>query len=76
MGVASTITNLATMSYIGLGVQPPKTEWGALLSTGKDFIRTYPHLIMVPGVFIAITVLCLNLAGDGLRDALDPRLKN
>lgn len=76
MGVASTITNLATLSYIGLGVQPPKTEWGALLSEGKDYIRTVPHLIMVPGVFIAVTILCLNLAGDGLRDALDPRLKN
>ena len=76
MGVASTITNLATLSYIGLGVQPPKTEWGALLSAGKDYIRTVPHLIMIPGIFIAITILCLNLAGDGLRDALDPKLKN
>lgn len=76
MGVASTINNLATLSYIGLGVQPPTPEWGAMLSAGKDYIRIYPHLIMIPGIFIAITVLCLNLAGDGLRDALDPRLKN
>lgn len=76
MGVASTITNLATLSYIGLGIQPPLTEWGALLSAGKDYIRTVPHLIMVPGCFIAAAILCLNLAGDGLRDALDPKLKN
>jgi peptide/nickel transport system permease protein len=76
MGVASTINNLATLSYIGLGVQPPAPEWGAMLSAGKDYIRIFPHMITVPGVFIAITVLCLNIAGDGLRDALDPKLKN
>jgi len=75
MGVAQTILTAASLSYIGLGVQPPMAEWGAMLTEGKAFIRTYPHMVMFPGVFIMITVLGLNLFGDGLRDALDPKLK-
>ena len=75
MGIANTIMSLASLSYIGLGVQPPIPEWGALLSAGKGYIRTYPYLIIFPGIAIALTVLALNLAGDGLRDALDPKLK-
>ncbi len=75
MGIANCVLTLSSLSYIGLGVQPPIPEWGALLSAGKLYIRTYPHIILFPGLFIAITVLSLNLAGDGLRDALDPKLK-
>ena len=75
MSVALTILTAASLSYVGLGVQPPTPEWGAMLSAGRAYIRSYPHLIMFPGIFIMITVLGLNLFGDGLRDALDPKLK-
>ncbi|MGB8451017.1 MAG: ABC transporter permease [Anaerocolumna sp.] len=76
MGVAQTITLAAGLSFIGLGVQPPTPEWGAMLSASRSFIRQSPHLVIFPGLAIAITVLALNLLGDGLRDALDPKLKN
>lgn len=75
MGVAAMITSAAGLSFLGLGVQPPAPEWGAMLSTSRQFIRSSPHLVIFPGLAIAITVLSLNLMGDGLRDALDPRLK-
>ena len=76
MGVARTILELAALSYIGLGVQPPTPEWGAMLSAARGYLRDYPHLLIFPGIFIAISVLCLNMFGDGLRDALDPKLKD
>ncbi|MDW2796718.1 ABC transporter permease [Clostridium boliviensis] len=76
MGVAQTITVAAGLSFIGLGVQPPIPEWGAMLSGARQFIREAPHLVYFPGLAIAVTVLALNLLGDGLRDALDPKLKN
>jgi len=76
MGVAQTITMAAGLSFIGLGVQPPTPEWGAMLSAARQFIRQAPHLVIFPGLAIALTVLALNLLGDGLRDALDPKLKN
>lgn len=76
MGIASTVLQLATLSYIGLGIQPPTPEWGAMLSDAKKYILTYPNMILYPGIFIALTVLALNFLGDGLRDALDPKLKN
>lgn len=76
MGVAQTITMAAGLSFIGLGVQPPLPEWGAMLSSARLFMRQAPHLIFFPGLAIVITVLALNLLGDGLRDALDPKLKN
>jgi peptide/nickel transport system permease protein len=75
MGVASAITMAATLSFIGLGVQPPAPEWGAMLSGGRNYFRDYPHLVIVPGIFIMLTVLALNILGDGLRDALDPKQK-
>ena len=75
MGVAQTITLAAGLSFIGLGVQPPLPEWGAMLSAARAFIRQSPHLVIFPGLAIAVTVLALNLLGDGLRDALDPKLK-
>lgn len=76
MGVAKTVLELAALSYIGLGVQPPTPEWGAMLAAARGFLRDYPHMLIFPGLFIAISVLCLNMFGDGLRDALDPKLKD
>ncbi|AJH00168.1 peptide ABC transporter permease [Clostridium beijerinckii] len=76
MGVATSIISASAMSFIGLGVQPPNPEWGAMLSAGRSYIRNYPHMVTFSGVTIMITVLSLNMLGDGLRDALDPKLKN
>ena len=76
MGVAQTITTASGLSFIGLGVQPPIPEWGAMLSGARQFIRQAPHLVIFPGLAIAVTVLALNMMGNGLRDALDPKLKN
>lgn len=75
LSVASAILSTASLSFIGLGVQPPSPEWGAMLSSGRNFLRDAVHLTMFPGLCIVITILALNLLGDGLRDALDPRLK-
>ena len=66
----------ASLSYIGLGVQPPTPEWGAMLSEAREVMREIPTLVLIPGIFIIITALSFNLFGDGLRDALDPKLKN
>jgi len=75
MGIGNTIMGAAALSYIGLGIQPPMAEWGAMLSGARGYIRDYPHEIIFPGLFIMITVLAFNLIGDGLRDAMDPKLK-
>ena len=75
LGVGNVIITAASLSFLGLGIQPPMPEWGAMLSEGKEYIRYLPHLVIFPGLSIMITVLSLNLLGDGLRDALDPRLK-
>lgn len=76
MNVANMILSAAGLSFLGLGVQPPSPEWGALLSAAETYMFTAPHLLYIPGVFIVIAALGFNLAGDGLRDALDPKLKN
>lgn len=73
--VASNIIAAASYSYLGLGVPAPNPEWGTLLSEGRQFMRTNPELTTYPGVAIMFTVLSLNLIGDGIRDALDPKLK-
>ena len=75
LSVAGAILSTASLSFIGLGVQPPDPEWGAMLSSGRDFLRDAVHLTLFPGLAIVVTILALNLLGDGLRDALDPRLK-
>ena len=75
MGVGGVITTAAGLSYIGLGVQPPTPEWGAMLSAARGYILNHPYMILFPGLCIAIVVLALNMFGDGLRDALDPKLK-
>ncbi len=74
--LATALLSTATLSFLGLGVQPPIPEWGALISSGREYILTYPYLVTVPGCFIALTVFSFNLMGDALRDAFDPRLKN
>ncbi len=76
MGIATAILIAASLSFIGLGVQPPTPEWGAMLAGGRNYITNYPHLVIFPGVTIMIAVLSLNMLGDGLRDALDPKLKD
>lgn len=73
--IAATISNTAALSFLGLGIKAPQPEWGALLSSGREFIRDYSYLACIPGICIMLTILALNLLGDGLRDALDPRLK-
>jgi peptide/nickel transport system permease protein len=74
-GIGIRLMLAASLSFIGLGIQPPTPEWGAMISAGRNFFRNYPWQILFPGVFIFITVLSINLFGDGLRDALDPKLK-
>lgn len=75
MGVGRAIISAASMSFIGLGIAPPNPEWGAMLSAGRTYFRDYPHMVLFPGIAIFLAVLSMNLIGDGLRDALDPRLK-
>ena len=75
LGVASAILSAAGLSFLGLGLQPPSPEWGAMLSEGRAYIYIAPWLTICPGVSIVLVVLSLNLFGDGLRDALDPKLK-
>jgi peptide/nickel transport system permease protein len=75
LGVAQAILSAATLSFLGLGVQPPTPEWGAMLSDGRQFLRNAPHITICPGLAIVVVVMALNLVGDGLRDALDPKLK-
>ncbi len=76
LGVAGAILSAAGLSFIGLGLSPPSPEWGAMLSAGRDYIRDHLWMTLWPGLFIMITILSLNLLGDGLRDALDPKLKD
>lgn len=75
LGVASAILNTAALSFIGLGIQPPIPEWGAMLSSARTYIRDYPYMTIFPGLAIMLTVLALNFVGDGLRDTFDPKLK-
>lgn len=73
LGVATTMLAEASLSFLGLGAQPPTASWGAMVSTGKDFLRSAPWVAFFPSLFLAVAVLALNLLGDSLRDALDPR---
>jgi peptide/nickel transport system permease protein len=73
LGLATTILFEATLSYIGLGVQPPTPSWGQMISEGQAYYLSAPHLVLYPGLAIMITVLAFNLVGDGLRDAFDPQ---
>ncbi len=75
IAIASSILVIASLSFVGLGVAPPTPEWGSMLSEGRTYIRDSNYLTVFPGLAIAITSLSINLLGDGLRDALDPKLK-
>ena len=75
LGIGTAILLCASLSFLGLGVQPPTPEWGSMLSNARNFMRDYPYMVIAPGIAIMLTVLALNLFGDGLRDALDPKLK-
>jgi peptide/nickel transport system permease protein len=74
LGIASAILDAAALSFLGLGAQPPTPEWGTMLGAERNQVFTAPHLVFYPGLAIMLTVLGFNLLGDGLRDALDPRL--
>jgi ABC-type dipeptide/oligopeptide/nickel transport system permease subunit len=74
LGIATAILDTAALSFIGLGAQPPTPEWGSMLAIERNQVFSAPHLVFFPGLAIMITVLAFNLLGDGLRDALDPRL--
>ncbi|MBC7241323.1 MAG: ABC transporter permease [Anaerolineae bacterium] len=75
LDVASAILSASSLSFLGLGVQPPTAEWGAMLNEGRQYLRTAPWITLFPGLAIMISVLSINMLGDGLRDALDPRMK-
>jgi ABC-type dipeptide/oligopeptide/nickel transport system permease subunit len=74
LGIATAILDTAALSFIGLGAQPPQPEWGSMLAGERNQVFSAPHLVFFPGLAIMLTVLAFNLLGDGLRDALDPRL--
>ncbi|MEG1683293.1 MAG: ABC transporter permease [Oscillospiraceae bacterium] len=76
MAMADMILTAAGLGFLGMGIAPPAPEWGTMLSEGREFIRTAPYIITFPGVAIVLTALSFNMLGDGLRDALDPRLKD
>lgn len=76
LDVGHKIVITSSLSFLGLGTQPPAADWGNMLATGRDFITLAPHMATIPGIAIALTVLGLNLFGDGLRDALDPFMIN
>ncbi|MBA2720072.1 MAG: ABC transporter permease [Chloroflexi bacterium] len=74
LGIAGAVLDVAALSFLGLGAQPPTAEWGSMVGQDRGFVFTAPHLVFFPGVALALTVFGFNLLGDGLRDALDPRL--
>lgn len=74
MRMATAILSTASLSYLGLGAQPPTPEWGAMIAQGQSFMWTSPHLTIIPGIAIMLTVFAFNVVGDGLRDALDPNM--
>lgn len=76
MAIAGAILSIAGLSFLGLGIQPPLPEWGAMLTNARGYIRDAWHITVFPGLVILVTILALNIIGDGLRDALDPKLKN
>jgi ABC-type dipeptide/oligopeptide/nickel transport system permease subunit len=75
LGIGTAILETAALSFIGMGAQPPDPEWGAMLASERNQVFSAPHLVFFPGIAIMLTVLGFNLLGDGLRDALDPRLR-
>ncbi len=76
LDIGAMIILTSSLSFLGLGTQPPTADWGNMIASGRSLIRTHPHLIILPGLAIFVVVLALNVLGDGLRDALDPRLRH
>lgn len=76
MGIASAALAASGLSFLGFGVQAPTPEWGAMLASARGYMRDYPHMVIIPGMFIMLTVLSFNLVGDAVRDALDPKLRD
>lgn len=76
MGIASAALAASGLSFLGFGVQAPTPEWGAMLASARGYMRDYPHMVIIPGLFIMLTVLSFNLVGDAIRDALDPKLRD
>lgn len=74
--LGGTILGIASLGFLGIGIAPPTPEWGTIISENQDSLMYYPHLGIIPGLFIVVAVLSLNFIGDGLRDALDPKQKN
>ena len=74
LGIAAAVLDVAALSFLGLGAQPPQAEWGSMIGLARNTMFAAPHLVLFPGLALALTVLAFNLLGDGLRDALDPRL--
>ena len=75
LNIGQSILAISSLSFIGLGVQPPTPEWGSMLSYGREYIRTFWPIVTFPGIAIMLTLISFNVLGDGLRDAMDPRLK-
>jgi len=75
VGMAGVILAEATLSFLGIGVQPPQPSWGSMINDARDLMRSHPALIVFPSLALSVTVLAFNFLGDGLRDALDPRMK-
>jgi len=75
LGVSDAILEAAGLGFLGLGAQPPTPEWGSMLADSREFIRSDPWIVTLPGLAILITVIAINLTGDGLRDALDPKMR-
>jgi peptide/nickel transport system permease protein len=75
LGLGSAILNIAALGFLGIGVSSPTPEWGTILADNRSYIRYYPYLGIIPGLAIGLSVMCVNFIGDGLRDALDPRMK-
>jgi oligopeptide transport system permease protein len=75
MSIPRAIFSEAFLSFIGIGIRPPMTSWGQLANIGAKVLRVLPYQLFIPGIFISLTMLSLNIFGDGLRDALDPKLR-
>src|SRR5699024_9846241 len=75
MRMATTILSTSALSFLGLGAQPPTPEWGAMIAAGRDFLWSSPHMSIIPGIAIMLTVFAFNVVGDGLRDAMDPNME-
>lgn len=75
IGIAGVIMAEAGLSFLGIGIRPPTPTWGGMINKGREFIRSYPHIAIYPSIVLGLTMIAFNFLGDGLRDALDPRMK-